>query len=393
MPYKEEKQRNTKFYRHRQYHQEFHKRLHRQHRQEFHKYHKYLRLTRPLVLIFNAVIIYLLFTWVGYKAIGIILAVFITVKEIIQLLFLWRLEKQIFRPIEKLNLGVQEISRGNYDVTIETEVENEIGLLIDSFNEMARKLKAGEKLQQDYEENRRNLIANISHDLKTPMASIQGYIEAILDGTVQSPDKMDKYLKIITHNTAYVNKLIDDLMLFSQLDMNKLDFSFEKVPFRAFIRDLMEEFQLELEERNARFCCLDKLEEDCLLRIDRKRFCQAMRNIIGNAVKYGPDKDLVVKVEVYRQDDFIKIAIEDNGHGIPPDKLEHIFERFYRIDSERTKDLMSTGLGLAIARELIAAHGGKIEAASTEGKGSCFTVSLPGHDQDRSNDDETDTGD
>ncbi|MDD3269342.1 MAG: HAMP domain-containing sensor histidine kinase [Syntrophomonadaceae bacterium] len=384
MSYKDEKRWSTRSHRHRQYHQEFHERLHRQHRQEFHKYHKYLRLTSPLVLIFNVVIIYFLFAWVGYKAIGIILAVFITIKEIIQLFFLRRLEKRIFRPIEKLNRGVQEIARGNYDVIIETDVENEIGLLIDSFNEMARKLKSAEELKQDYEENRKSLIANISHDLKTPMASIQGYIEVILDGKLSSPDKMDKYLKIITYNTAYVNKLIDDLMLFSQLDMNRLDFNFEEVQVRAFMGDLMEEFQLELEERNARLYYLDKLEIDCRLRIDSKRFYQAMRNIIGNAVKYGPEQDLVIKIELGRQEDYIKIAIEDNGPGIPADKLEHIFERFYRIDSERTKDLMSTGLGLAIARELIEAHGGKIVATSTDGKGSCFTVLLPGPDRDRS---------
>ncbi len=380
---------STKIHRH--HHQEIHKRWHHQH-QEFHQYHKYLRLTRPLLLIFNVLIIYLLFIWVGYKAIGIILAVFITIKEIIYLFFLWRLEKRIFQPIERLNLGVQEIAMGNYNVSIENDVENEIGLLIDSFNDMTRKLRAAEKLKQDYEENRKSLIANISHDLKTPIASIQGYIEAISEGTVRSPEKMDKYLKIITHNTAYVNKLIDDLLLFSQLDMNKLDFDFEEIKFNAFIDDLIEEFQLELEERNSCLCYLNKLEGDCLLYIDRKRFCQAMRNIIGNAVKYGPEKDLVVIIEVYRQDDYIKIAIKDNGSGIPADKLEHIFERFYRIDSERTKDLMSTGLGLAIARELIEAHGGKIEAASTEGKGSCFTISLPGHDQDRSNADETYSG-
>ncbi|MEN6325913.1 MAG: HAMP domain-containing sensor histidine kinase [Syntrophomonas sp.] len=239
MPHKAEKQWNTRFHRHRQYNQEFHKRLHRKHRQEFHQYHKYLRLTRPLVLVFTVVIIYLLFFWVGYKAIGIILAAFITIKEIIQLFFLWRLEKRIFQPIEKLNQGVQEIARGNYNVNVETDVRNEIGLLIDSFNEMARKLRDSEKLKHDYEENRKNLIANISHDLKTPMASIQGYIEAIFDGAASSPEKLDKYLKIINHNTAYVNKLIDDLMMFSRLDMNRLDFCFEEIQFRPFMRDLM----------------------------------------------------------------------------------------------------------------------------------------------------------
>ncbi|HWP95465.1 MAG TPA: HAMP domain-containing sensor histidine kinase [Syntrophomonadaceae bacterium] len=358
-------------------------RIHNPHRhhQEFHKYHRYLRLTRPLAFLFNLIVIYLLFSWVGYKVIGIIFAGFLIVKEIIQLTFFWRLEKRIFEPIVKLHAGVQEIAKGNYNVTIESHVENEIGLLITSFNEMAQKLLASEKLKLDYEENRKTLIANISHDLKTPIAAIQGYIEAILDGTVTSPEKMDKYLTTISHNTDYVNKLIDDLLLFSQLDMNKLDFSFEEQPIQAFMHDLMEEFQFELEERGARLDYENRLEQNCLVRIDGKRFYQAMRNIIGNAVKYGPEKDLALSVKLTREGDFVQIAIRDNGPGIPGDKLEHIFERFYRIDSERTKDLMSSGLGLAIARELIEAHGGKIEAASREGQGSCFTLSLPIQDE------------
>jgi signal transduction histidine kinase len=379
--YYKKKYEKAKFLQRQHYKHELHDHWHQHHRQEFYKYRKYLKLARLWFLIINIVIIYLLFLWFGFKAIGIIIAAFLTIMEILQLFFLWRLEKRIFQPIGKLDQGVKEIARGNYDVRIENDVHNEIGLLIDSFNEMVRKLKAAEKLKQDYEENRKNLIANISHDLKTPMASIQGYIEAILDGTVNSPEKVDKYLKIITHNTAYVNKLIDDLILFSQLDMNKLDFHFQETPLRAFMRDLMEEFQLELEERGSQLCYTDNLETDCLSMIDSKRFYQAMRNIIGNAIKYGPEENLLIKVVMYRQDDTIKIAIEDNGPGIPADKLEHIFERFYRIDSERTKDLMSTGLGLAITKELIEAHQGKIEVVSTIGKGSCFTISLPGNDQ------------
>jgi len=352
---------------------------HHKHHREFHNYHRYLRLTRPLALVFNVVVVYLLFYWVGYKAIGIILAVLISIKELTQLFFMWRLEKRIFQPIVELNRGVQEIARGNYDVNIECRVENEIGLLIASFNNMAAKLQATEKLQQEYEDNRKALIANISHDLKTPITSIQGYIEAILDGTVKSPDKMEKYLQTIDHNAAYVNKLIDDLLLFAQLDMNKLELTFEETLIRGFMNDLAEEFRFELEERNSQLHYVDSLEQNCTVRMDGKRFYQAMRNIIGNAVKYGPEKDLVVKVDLQRQGDFVRIAVRDNGPGIPADKLPNIFDRFYRIDTERTKDLMSTGLGLAIARELIEAHGGNIEVDSREGAGSCFTVSLPIH--------------
>ncbi len=363
------------------------------HHDEFHQYHRILRFSRPFALLFYLLVIYLLFAWAGNQTIAVIFAVFISIKEILQLYFLWRLEKRVFQPIASLNRGVQEIARGNYAVSIESNVENEIGLLIDSFNQMAKKLQASEILQQNYEENRKNLVANISHDLKTPIAAIQGYIEAILGGTARSSEKVEKYLKIIDYNIAYVNKLIDDLFLFSQLDMNKLDFHFEEVQIGAYMYDLMEEVNLELEEKNIQLSYTNLLEHEYSVPIDPKRLYQAIRNIIGNAVKYGPDQGLLIKSDLYLQEGFIYLAIQDNGPGIPEDKLQHIFERFYRIDSERTKDLMSTGLGLAIARELIEAHGGKIEASSIEGKGSCFTLSLPNTRLIKENIDETDPGD
>lgn len=358
---------------------------HPRHHKEFYRYHRMVRFSRPLVFVFYLLIIYLLFSWAGYKAIGIIFAVLISIKEITQLYFLWRLDKRIFEPIVKLQNGVQEIAQGNYNVNIDSDVENEIGLLIDSFNEMARKLAASQKLHHDYEENRKNLVANISHDLKTPIAAIQGYIEAILDGAADSKDKLEKYLRVIDNNTTYVNRLIDDLVLFSQLDINKLDFKFDEHEFKAYMDDLIEELRFELNERGFQLDYQVELERDFFVRMDGKRFCQAFRNIVGNAVKYGPDSGLMLKVQLYRQGEFLCLAVSDNGPGIPEDKLEHIFERFYRIDTERTKDLMSTGLGLAIARELIEAHGGRIEVESKVGVGSRFTIVLPinGEDNNR----------
>lgn len=370
-------------------HQEFHKQqrelycshqeFQRRHR-EFNQYHKSLRFLRPVSIVFNLIILYLLFRWVGIRSISIFFAVFIIIKEILQFSFLWRLEKRVFRPIGKLKNGVEEIAKGNYNVKVESDIINDlgfIGLLVDSFNEMARKLQVSEKMKVEYEENRKTLIANISHDLKTPISSVQGYIEAILDGVVIEPEKVTMYLKTIYQNTVYIDKLIDDLFLFSKLDLQKLDFQFESIQIRAFMNDLMEEFKFELEEKQFNFHYVNKMEDDCLVKIDRKRIYQAFRNIIGNAVKYGSNKDLTINIEMDRQDDFIGIYIEDNGPGIPQDQLPYIFNRFYRIDNERTKDLMSTGLGLAIAKELVQAHEGSIAVTSTENEGSCFTIRLP----------------
>ncbi|KLU65547.1 sensor histidine kinase YycG [Desulfosporosinus acididurans] len=356
-------------------HQEFQKK-HRQFIQD----HRSLRFFRPMSVIFNLVILYLLFKWLGIRSISLFFAVFIIVKETLQFSFLRRLEKRIFRPIRKLQNGVEEVAQGNYNVQVESDKTCDlgfIGLLVDSFNEMALKLQAGEKMKQEYEENRKTLIANISHDLKTPITSVQGYLEAILDGVGNSPQKVDKYLRTIYQNTIYIDKLIDDLFLFSKLDMQKLEFNFEVIPIQAFMEDLMEEFKFEMEERNIDFHYQNKMEDDCDLNLDRKRINQAFKNIIGNAVKYGSNKDLVICITMKRNDDIVAIDIEDNGPGIPGDKLPYIFNRFYRIDNERTKDLMSTGLGLAIAKELIQAHGGSITVSSIEQKGTCFSLEFP----------------
>jgi len=377
--HKDHHRRNQEFY---EQNIEFHKHHHefqRKHR-EFNQYHKSLRFLRPVSIIFNLIILYLLFIWVGIKSISIFFAVFIIIKEILQFLFLWRLEKRVFKPIDRLKVAVEEIAKGNFNVQVESKETCDlgfIGLLVDSFNDMAQKLQVSEQMKFEYEEDRKTLIANISHDLKTPITSVQGYIEAILDGVVISPEKVDKYLKTIYQNTVYIDKLIDDLFLFSKLDLQKLDLQFENVQIGAFMEDLMEEFEFELEEKGYNFHYVNKLKGDCPIKIDSKRLYQAFRNIIDNAVKYGSNNDLNITIEMDRQDDFIGINIEDNGPGIPKGKLPNIFNRFYRIDNERTKDLMSTGLGLAIAKELVQAHGGSITVASIEKEGTCFTIRLP----------------
>ncbi len=352
-------------------------RIHRHHHRVFQKYHQYFRYFRPAIVLFNILILYLLFSWVGFKGIGIFFAVIISIKEIAHLIFILRIEKRIFTPIEKLKQGVDEIAKGNYDVKVECDVPNDLGLLIYSFNEMAKKLYENERIQNEYEENRKELIANISHDLKTPITAIQGYIEALLDEHVKSEGDKDKYLKTIQHNTLYINKLIDDLFLFSKLDMQKLEFVYERVEIRTFMDDFMEEYKFGLEEKNVQFQYIANLKQQYYVNLDGKRFHQAFNNIINNAVQHGPEKDLSITITMYLERDCICLDIQDNGHGIAADKLPYIFDRFYRIDVERKKEYMCTGLGLAIAKELIEAHCGEITVSSREKEGTCFTIRLP----------------
>lgn len=348
---------------------------------DFNQYYKHIKYTRPLVLIFNLLLWFLLFRFGGietiWKIVILFFALITTSGSITEAFFLMKIENRILKPIEDLKRGVDEISKGNYDLELKVDDLNEVSDLTNAFNKMALKLKDNERLKLEYEENRKALIANISHDLKTPITSIQGYIEAIADRNDLSQEKIQKYFKIIYNNTEYMNKLIDDLFLFSKLDMQKLEFNFEKISIKPFLYDIMEEFKLDMTEKNIEFTYADELNADLYAKIDPKRLHQVIRNIIGNAEKYGRKNNLKIKTKLYAKDGFICIDIEDNGPGIQKDKLEHVFERFYRVDAERTKDFVSTGLGLAIAKELVEAHNGKITVSSELNKGTRFTVSLP----------------
>lgn len=158
--------------------------------------------------------------------------------------------------------------------------------------------------------------------------------------------------------------------------MQKLDFKFEKVKIKPFMHDLMEEFAFVLGEKNINFSFTDRIEREVEVNIDGKRIYQTIRNIIGNAVKYGHEENLVISIELKDETDHVRINISDNGPGIAEDKLPYVFDRFYRIDTERTKDLMSTGLGLAIAKEMVEAHGGRISVWSSLSEGSTFSIEL-----------------
>jgi len=350
--------------------------MHRYRRRDLKMSHRSLKFLRPVFFLVIILLLYLLFRFPINKILTFLFGLFI-LTQIFFLIWLTHLEKRVYKPILRLQEGVKEIARGNYHVKIDNTTYNEIGFLIDSFNDMSAKLLENESLKQAYEENRKTLIANISHDLKTPITTIQGYIEAIQDGVVTSPEKISQYLQIIQKNTEFINRLIDDLFLFSKLDLHQLEFKMEIVPVKAFMADLMAEFSFDFQEKGWQFSYTDLTGMDYSLKMDRKRIYQAIRNIIGNAVKYGPQENLQLQTCLYEKERFICLDIRDNGPGIPQDKLSKIFDRFYRIDPERTKDLTSTGLGLSIAKELIEAHGGRISVQSVVGQGSCFTLMLP----------------
>lgn len=354
---------------------------------DFEQYYTRLKYARPMGIIFLVVLWALLFALGGFSTgVGVVFSIFAalsTVGYVVQIVSFSGMEKRVLKPVQNLKKGMDEISHGHYDVEIDAQGALEVRSLIENFNEMAKKLKENEILQAEYEDNRKQLIASISHDLKTPITSVLGYIEAVADAQDMPREKLEKYLKIIHNNVAYLNKLIDDLFLFSKLDMQKLELSLADTAVSPFLADIMEEFSLELEEKRAALEYTDDTPGDLRAQIDHKRFHQVLRNIIDNACKYGDAETLKLKIRLCQSGGEISIDLWNNGPAIPKDSLKHLFDRFYRLDTARTKDFSSTGLGLAIAKELVAAHGGQIAVTSDEKTGTTFTISLPCETRER----------
>jgi len=283
--------------------------------------------------------------------------------------------RSIAKPIESLKEATLQIKEGNLDCAVEHKSSDEIGQLYDAFEEMRLQLKQSVEMRLQYEENRKELISNISHDLKTPVTAIKGYVEGIMDGVADSPDKIDKYIQIIHSKADDMDHLIDELLLFSKLDVGREPFNFEMVDIKEYLQDNTEELQLDLDKMGIHLeVRIEKHSEPLIVVADREKIKRVIQNIVENAAKYMDKPEGLVVITVHEDDERALIEIGDNGPGIPEEALPLVFERFYQADPSRTKG--GTGLGLAIARRIIEEHGGRIWAENAEPTGSKVFISL-----------------
>ncbi|WP_219837223.1 HAMP domain-containing sensor histidine kinase [Paenibacillus sp. R14(2021)] len=287
------------------------------------------------------------------------------------------MSKSIIRPLQALRDAAREIKEGNLDFRLQVKGQDEIGQLGIAFEEMRSRLLQSIRVQLQYEENRKELIANISHDLRTPLTAIKGYIDGIMDGIADTPEKNVKYLRTIAVKADEMDHLIQELFLYSKLDLNRQPFQFETVNVVPFLRDWTEELQFELEKRSIAFHADIQLEPRTAVSLDRDHFKRVLGNIIQNSVRYMDKAEPELRLTACREGDKAIIMIADNGIGIEPEALPHIFERFYRADESRNTHTGGSGLGLAIAKQIMDAHGGVIAASSESGAGTSIKLSLP----------------
>ncbi|MBQ3543794.1 MAG: HAMP domain-containing histidine kinase [Lachnospiraceae bacterium] len=280
------------------------------------------------------------------------------------------IQRSVMRPVTRLTDATKKIAEGDLDFVLERTSKDEFGDLCEDFEYMRKRLKESAEENIRNEEESKELISNISHDLKTPITAIKGYVEGIMDGVADTPEKKDKYIRTIYNKANDMDKLIGELTLYSKIDTNRIPYNFNKVNVDEYFSDCVEEIVVELEAKNITLNYFNYVDKDTLIIADPEQLKRVINNIISNSVKYIGNKKGAVNIRVNDEADFIHVEIEDNGKGISQKDLPYIFDRFYRTDISRNSNQGGSGIGLAIVKKIIEVHGGRIWANSKENTGT-----------------------
>lgn len=287
------------------------------------------------------------------------------------------IQHSLIKPLKKLQHGANQIAKGNLEFELKAKTGDEVGQVIRSYEKMRYELKKSIEQQVKYENNRKELISSISHDLKTPMTSIKGYVEGILDGVANTDEKRERYLKVIHQKSLDMDRMIDDLFTFSKLDLNKLPFEFIIINMELFLRDYLEEVEMEYNDDAAfEFTYLNHGKTDPLVNVDLIQIRRVLQNLIQNSVKYNDSIEKKVGISLINDKNYVDIEVKDNGIGMNAEDVEHAFETFYRSDASRNTDTGGSGLGLAIVKHIVEEHKGKIKVVSSKDNGTVITLRL-----------------
>ena len=278
--------------------------------------------------------------------------------------------RSIAVPLVKLKKATQNIKEGNLDFVLDVEGKDEFSELCQDFEEMRRRLKESTEEKNLMEKENRELISNISHDLKTPITAVKGYVEGIMDGVADTPEKMDRYVRTIYNKTNEMDHLINELTFYSKIDTNRIPYTFSKLNVEDYFADCAEEVGLELETRGIELVYANYVEKDVMVIAAGEQIRRVIHNIISNAIKYMDKPKGIIQIRIKDVGDFIQIEIEDNGKGIGPKDLPYIFDRFYRTDVSRNSSKGGSGIGLSIVKKILEDHGGKVWATSRLGIGT-----------------------
>ncbi len=300
---------------------------------------------------------------------------FLLVLFTIAALLLW-VYHGVSARIDQLAKAADNIREGNLDVEVSIKGKDELSVVGDAFEEMRLQLKADAQEKIAAENNQKQLISNIAHDLKTPLTAIRGYAEGLRDGVANTPEKQDAYLKTIQSKAEEINRLINELTMYSKLDMNDIPYNYRLLSVDKYFADVAEEIDVDMESQGMELAYKNFVPEETLVIADPVQLGRAIHNVISNSVKYRGDMPLRVQIRIKDVGDFIQIEIEDNGKGISQRDLPHVFDRTYRGDESRTSAVGGSGIGLSIVKKIIEDQGGQVWVTSEENIGTVMYIAL-----------------
>lgn len=283
--------------------------------------------------------------------------------------------KSVEKPINDLARAADYIRDGNLNFEVMGSDYDEIDKLCTNFDTMRKELKMAQERESYMKKERSMLLANISHDLKTPVTSIKGYVEGIRDGIADTPEKMNRYLDTIYAKARVIDDMVNNLSMFSKLELSRMTFDFEEGDINVFLRGLVEDYRLDMEKNGVELVS-NISDETAIVKIDYEKISRVFSNIIDNAVKYRNENNPMLEISTFTRDNGVYVCISDNGIGIEEKELKNVFEGFYRVDSSRS--IKGSGLGLGIVKQIVEKHGGKIWLKSEGlGKGTTAIIYLP----------------
>lgn len=282
--------------------------------------------------------------------------------------FGWLLSRYITRPLAEVTRVAGKVSEGNFEELVEVKAADEFGKLGSAINHMIQRLSDSEKIRRDF-------IANVSHELRSPLTSIQGFVTAILEHKSKDREEELKYLSIIQSESQRLSNLINDLFEISKFDAQGIEFSMEHFPLGNTINRAVATLRTRLDDKNMIVkTTIPKNLPLCFG--DEDRIEQVMHNLLSNAIQYSPvDGKILITCRHWQNEIYVEVA--DEGPGIPAEELEMIWERFYRVEKDRSRKKGGTGLGLAIVQEIVKKHHGRVYAESEPDQGAVFGFKLP----------------
>lgn len=274
--------------------------------------------------------------------------------------------RQIERPLAQINQAARELARGNFDRRVSVQEENEVGQLADTFNMMAEEL-------QKYENTRTSFVANVSHELRSPLTSIQGFIQGMLDDTIEEKDRK-QYLEIVLSETKRLNVLIRDLLDLAKIESGQFPLHIRELDINELIRQCLIRFLTKIEEKDLEVS-VDIPEQKDMVFADEDRMTQVLTNLIDNAVKFCEPGGRL-KIWTYQAEERIHVNISNSGSVIPEEDLPYVFDRFFKVDKSHNRKAPGTGIGLSIVKNIVQQHGEKIWVSSKKSTGTVFTFTL-----------------